>query len=51
MRRYQIYSIDEHGGISGDRTIEAGDDNEAVFTVRSMQRPLETQVWFVELRG
>lgn len=45
MRTYQIYSVDEHGSISGNRTIEAANDDEAVFAVRSMQRPLETEIW------
>ena len=45
MRTYQVYSVDEHGSISGNRTIEAANDGEAVFAVRSMQRPLETEIW------
>jgi len=45
MARYNVYSIDEHGSISGERVIEAVSDDEAIFDVRSMQRPLETQIW------
>ena len=45
MRTYQVYSVDERGSISGNRTIEAANDDEAVFAVRSMQRPLETEIW------
>lgn len=45
MKTYQVYSVDENGSISGNRTIEAANDDEAVFAVRSMQRPLETQIW------
>jgi hypothetical protein len=45
MKTYQVYSVDEHGSISGNRTIEAANDDEAVFAVRSMRRPLETQIW------
>ena len=45
MRSYQVYSIDARGGICGDRTIEASNDDEAIFAVRSMARQLETQIW------
>lgn len=45
MKTYQVYSVDAHGSISGNRTIEAANDDEAVFAVRSMQRPLETEIW------
>jgi hypothetical protein len=45
MKQYQVYSVDEDGRISGNRTIEAEDDKEAVFAVRSMQRPLNTEIW------
>jgi hypothetical protein len=45
MKTYQVYSIDSAGAISGERSIEAVSDDEAVFTVKAMQRPLETQVW------
>jgi hypothetical protein len=40
-----VYSIDPGGAISGERRIEAAGDDEAVFTVKAMQRPLETQIW------
>lgn len=39
MKEYQVYSIDENGMISGNSVIEAQSDEEAVFAVRSMQRP------------
>jgi len=42
---YSIYSVDEHGSISGQRSIDAINDEDAVFAVRAMQRPLETQIW------
>ncbi|HEX8839486.1 MAG TPA: hypothetical protein VF750_03335 [Sphingomicrobium sp.] len=45
MKEYQIYSIDERGTIVGNRVIEAEGDDEAVFAVRSMQRPHNTEVW------
>jgi hypothetical protein len=45
MKTYQVYSIDSAGAISGDRCIEAPNDDDAVFAVTAMQRPLETQVW------
>jgi hypothetical protein len=45
MKSYHVYSVDERGSICGDRTLEARDDNEAIFAVRSMGRQLETQIW------
>ncbi|WP_155264629.1 hypothetical protein [Sphingomonas segetis] len=45
MKSYQVYSIDSQGVISGERRIDAADDAAAVFTVKAMQRPLETQIW------
>ena len=45
MKSYHVYSVDEHGGICGDRTLEAANDEEAIFAVRSMARQLETQIW------
>jgi hypothetical protein len=45
MRSYSVYSVDEHGSISGQRTLDAVSDEEAIFAVRSMQRPLETEIW------
>lgn len=50
MARYNVYSIDEDGSISGERTLDAMNDDEAIFTVRSMQRPLETQIWVADRR-
>ena len=43
--QYQIYSIDPEGRISGNRTIHAAGDNEAILAVRSMQRALNTEIW------
>jgi hypothetical protein len=43
--QYQIYSIDLEGRISGNRTIHAVDDDEAILAVRSMQRALNTEIW------
>lgn len=45
MKHYQVYSIDDRGGISGDRTVDAKNDDEVIFEVRAMQRTLETQIW------
>lgn len=50
MKSYEIYSVDDQGRISGKRTIEARNDEDAVFDVRSMQRPLETQIWHRDRR-
>jgi hypothetical protein len=45
MKSYQVYSVDPQGGICGDRTLQAENDDEAIFAVRSMGRQLETQIW------
>jgi hypothetical protein len=45
MRTYQVYSLDANGRICGDRMIEAESDTEIVWTVRSMQRELDTEIW------
>jgi hypothetical protein len=45
MPSYSVYSVDEKGSISGQRTLDAVSDEEAVFAVRSMQRPIETEIW------
>ena len=50
MKEYRVYSIDGSGRITGDRTLEALNDDEAVFAVRSMQRPLITEIWFRDRR-
>lgn len=42
---YQVYSLDDKGGICGDRLIEADNDDEAIWAVRSMQRELDTEIW------
>ena len=43
--KYLIYSIDPEGRISGDRLIHAEGDSEAILAVRSMRRPLNTEIW------
>lgn len=50
MKEYRVYSIDEGGRITGERTIEAADDDEALFAVRSMQRALNTELWYRDRR-
>ena len=45
MKNYQVYSIGPDGSISGDRTIAAANDQDIVFEVRAMQRPLDTEIW------
>ena len=45
MKFYQVYSVDAQGSITGDRTIQAKTDDDAIFEVRAMQRALETQIW------
>ena len=50
MREYRVYSVDEAGRISGERTIDAANDDEAVFAVRSMQRALNTEIWYRDRR-
>ena len=45
MRSYSIYSVDQDGSISGQRNLDASSDEEAIFAVRSMQRPVETEIW------
>jgi hypothetical protein len=50
MKNYQVYSIDEGGVVTGNRVIEAASDDEAIFAVRSMQRPHYTEVWYGDRR-
>jgi hypothetical protein len=50
MREYQVYSIDQNGAIIGNRMIEAENDEDAVISVRSMQRPHRTEVWYRDRR-
>ena len=50
MKEYQIYSIDERGAIVDNRVIEAQNDDEAIFAVRSMQRHYPTEVWYRDRR-
>jgi hypothetical protein len=50
MKTYQVYSIDAQGAISGNREIHAATDDEAIFAVRAMARPLETQIWHRDRR-
>jgi|KBSMisStandDraft_5_1062788.scaffolds.fasta_scaffold3307635_2 hypothetical protein len=45
MKSYQVYSVDNRGGICGDRLLEAENDDAAIGAVRSMGRKLETQIW------
>jgi hypothetical protein len=45
MKSYQVYSVDSQGGICGDRMLQAENDDEVIFAVRSMGRQLETQIW------
>jgi hypothetical protein len=45
MKFYHVYSVDAQGSITGDRTIRAKDDDDAIFEVRAMHRALETQIW------
>lgn len=45
MPRYKVYSIDPHGRIHGERFIDAADEEDVIFTVRSMQRPDTTEIW------
>ena len=45
MKSYQVYIVDAQGGICGDRMLQAENDDEAIFAVRSMARQLETQIW------
>ncbi|WP_028970737.1 hypothetical protein [Sphingomonas sp. URHD0057] len=45
MKFYHVYSVDPQGSITGDRTIRANSDDDAIFEVRAMQRALETQIW------
>jgi hypothetical protein len=50
VKEYWVYSIDEGGRITGERIIAATDDDEALFAVRSMQRPLVTELWYRDRR-
>ena len=50
MPSYTVYSVDEEGSISGQRTLDAAGDDEAIFAVRSMQRPVETEIWHRDRR-
>jgi len=50
MKAYRVYSVEDGGRISGDRMIEAENDEEAVFAVRSMQRQFYTEVWHRDRR-
>jgi hypothetical protein len=50
MKEYQVYSIDQNGAIIWNRVIEAASDEDAVISVRSMQRPHNTEVWHRDRR-
>jgi hypothetical protein len=45
MRSYRVYSVGPDGEISGERSIMAPTDEDAIFDVRAMQRPLDTEIW------
>jgi hypothetical protein len=50
VKKYRVYSITEDGSVTGNREIEAASDDEAIFAVRAMQRPLYTEVWYGDRR-
>jgi hypothetical protein len=50
MKEYQVYSIDAEGKVVGNRVIEAATDDDVIFSVRSMQRHLNTEVWHRDRR-
>jgi hypothetical protein len=50
MPTYRVYSIDRNGRIHGDRAVTAADDDDAIFAVRSMQRPDNTEIWLHDRR-
>jgi hypothetical protein len=50
VQKYQVYSITEDGSVTGNREIEAASDDEAIFTVRAMQRPHHTEIWYRDRR-
>jgi hypothetical protein len=50
VQKYQVYSITEDGSVTGNREIEAASDDEAIFTVRAMQRPHNTEIWYRDRR-
>ena len=45
MPKYRVYSVDMNGRIHGDRFVNAADDEDAVFAVKSMQRADQTEIW------
>lgn len=45
MPKYQVYGIDDAGGIVGHRWITAQSDEDAIAAVRTFERPYECQIW------
>lgn len=50
VKKYQVYSVAPDGGIVGHQLIRAYCDEEAIAAVRSMQRQLNTEIWYVDRR-
>lgn len=50
MPRYRVYSVSSTGQIHGDRSLNASDDNDAIFAVKAMQRPDNTEIWLADRR-
>lgn len=50
MPKYRVYSVSSNGQIHGDRSLNAADDNDAIFAVKSMQRPDDTEIWLLDRR-
>ena len=50
MPKYRVYSVDMNGRIHGDRFLNAADDEDAVFAVKSMQRADQTEIWLQDRR-
>jgi hypothetical protein len=50
MPSYRVYSVDGNGRIHGDRTLAAADDDDAIFAVRAMGRPDNTEIWLQDRR-
>lgn len=50
MPKYRVYSVNSNGQIHGDRFVNASDDEDAIFAVKSMQRPDNTEIWLQDRR-
>jgi hypothetical protein len=50
MPKYRVYSVNPNGQIHGDRFVSAADDEDAIFAVKSMQRPDNTEIWLQDRR-